>query len=100
MSRQSIIVLRGIPIPVTEVSELSDLWWDYEENIKEVKQQVVDHLIEMVDTASEAVDNIQDVMDTFKDAADEYAKKRRVHFCGCLPGDSKAGSSVYAIPRG
>ena len=23
-----------------EVSELSDLWWDYEENIKEVKQQV------------------------------------------------------------
>lgn len=57
-----------------EVSELSDLWWDYEENIKEVKQQVVDHLIEMVDTASEAVDNIQDVMDTFKDAADEYAK--------------------------
>ena len=56
-----------------EVSELSDLWWDYEENIEEIKQQVVDHLIEMADTSSEAVDNIQEVLDTFKNAADEFA---------------------------
>lgn len=56
-----------------EVSELSDLWWDYEENIEDIKQQVVDHLIEMADTSSEAVDKIQEVLDTFKNAADEFA---------------------------
>jgi len=57
-----------------EVSKLSDLWWDYEENIREVKQRVVDNLVDMVNAASDAVDEIQDVFDTLKSVADEYAE--------------------------
>jgi len=56
-----------------EVSNLSDLWWDYANNIKEVKQQVIDYLIEIVDTASDAVDEIQSVSDTLYEVANEYA---------------------------
>lgn len=55
-----------------EVSTLSNLWWDYADKIKEVKQKVVDNLIDMVDAASDAVDEIQDVFDTLKKAADEF----------------------------
>lgn len=57
-----------------EVSKLSDLWWDYADNIKEVKQRVVDNLIDMVTEASDAVDEIQNVFNTLKAAADEYAE--------------------------
>lgn len=56
-----------------EVSELSDLWWEYADNIKEVKQKVIDSLIDMVDAASDAVDEIQNAYDVLHDAADEYA---------------------------
>lgn len=56
-----------------EVSELSDLWWQYADNIQEVKQRVIDNLVEMVESASDAVDEIQSVYDTLHNAADEYA---------------------------
>jgi len=32
-----------------EVSKLSDLWWDYAQKIKDVRDQVVDNLLDMVD---------------------------------------------------
>jgi len=57
-----------------EVSRLSDLWWEYANNIKEVKQRVVDNLLDMVTEASAAVDEIQNVFDTLQAAADEYEK--------------------------
>lgn len=56
-----------------EVSKLSDLWWDYEANIKAVKQKVVDYLIDMADAAHDLVDEIQSVSDTLYDAAQEIA---------------------------
>lgn len=56
-----------------EVSALSDLWWDYESNIRDVKQNVIDYLADIVTAASEMVDEIQNVFDVLKSAADEYA---------------------------
>lgn len=56
-----------------EVSKLSDLWWDYADNIKSVKEQVVDYLIDIVDAASDSVDEIRNVSDVLHDAADEFA---------------------------
>ena len=57
-----------------EVAELSKAWWDYADNIKDVKQQIFDNLIDMVEAASDTVDDIQDVLSTFQTAADDYAK--------------------------
>lgn len=56
-----------------EVSALSLSWWEYADSIEEVKQKIVDNLVDMVDAASDAVDEIQSVFDTFQTAADEYA---------------------------
>lgn len=56
-----------------EVSKLSDLWWDYAQKIKDVRDDVVDNLLDMVDAASDLVDKVQSVYDTLHDAADEYA---------------------------
>lgn len=49
-----------------EVSELSNLWWEYANNIIEVMNRVVE-------TSSDAVDQIQDVYDVLHNAANEYA---------------------------
>ena len=57
-----------------EVSALSDLWWDYENTIKEIKTNVVNYLTDIVVAASDMVDEIQNVFDTLKEAADEYAE--------------------------
>lgn len=57
-----------------EVSELSDLWWDYQAEIKDVKQAVIDNLMDMVNQTSEALGELQSVYDTFHGAADEYAE--------------------------
>lgn len=57
-----------------EVSELSDLWWDYEDEIKQVKQAVIDNLLDMVQQTSDALDELQNMYDTFHNAADEYAE--------------------------
>jgi len=56
-----------------EVSKLSDLWWDYAQKIKDVRDQVVDNLLDMVDAASDLVDEVQKVQDTLHDAAEEFA---------------------------
>lgn len=56
-----------------EVSKLSDLWWDYADNIKSVKEQVVDYLLDIVDAASDSLDEIRSVSDTLYAAADEFA---------------------------
>lgn len=54
-----------------EISQLSDLWWDYQDAIvnatKDAWQQVVDN-------ANDALDNIQGMYDSLKDAAQEYAE--------------------------
>ena len=54
-----------------EVSQLSDLWWDYQDAIvnatKDAWQQVVDN-------ANDALDSIQGMYDSLKDAAQEYAE--------------------------
>ena len=54
-----------------EVSKLSDLWWDYEQNIKDALMSGFDTLL---DNANNAVDEIQNVYDTLKTAAQEYAE--------------------------
>lgn len=54
-----------------EISQLSDLWWDYQDAIvnatKDAWQQVVDN-------ANDALDSIQGMYDSLKDAAQEYAE--------------------------
>ncbi len=64
---------QGLSDTSDAVSELSDLWWEYEANITAIKQKVVDNLIAIVDTAHDAVDEIQNVLSTLKGAADEFA---------------------------
>lgn len=54
-----------------EVSQLSDLWWDYYDKIKTVS---ADAWQQVVDNANEALDNIQGMYDTLKGAAQEYAE--------------------------
>lgn len=56
-----------------EVSNLTDLWWDYAGSIKAVKQQIIDYLIDITDAAHDSVDEIQKVSDTLYAAADEFA---------------------------
>lgn len=56
------------------IQNLQKKWWEYEDAIEEVKQKVVDDLLEMTNATSEAVDEIQNVFDTFKEAANEYAE--------------------------
>lgn len=58
----------------TEVSELSDAWYDYQESIEDVKQSVVDSLVDMVTASSDAVSEMTGVLDTLKNAANEYAE--------------------------
>ena len=54
-----------------EVSALSDLWWDYQQNILNV---TTDTFAKLVDNAGDAVDEIQNVYDTLKNAAKEYSE--------------------------
>lgn len=49
-----------------EISELSNLWWEYGNSVIEVMNRVVE-------TSSDAVDQIQDVYDILHNAANEYA---------------------------
>ena len=71
-----------------EVSELSQLWWDYQENINEV---IADGYDALVERAVETVDTIQNVYDTLKSAADEYAET------GKLPIDLLKSMSEIGI---
>lgn len=57
-----------------EVSELSSLWWEYEQEIRNVKQAVIDNLRDMVQETSDALGDLQGVYDTLRDAASEYAE--------------------------
>lgn len=54
-----------------EISELSDLWWDYQENIENA---MADAFQQIVDNAHDALDDIQGFYDTLKGAAKEYAE--------------------------
>ena len=56
------------------IQDLQKQWWDYEDAIKDVKEQVVEDILDMVNATSSAVDDIQNVFDTLKNAADEYAE--------------------------
>lgn len=56
------------------ISELSEQWWEFEDEIKDVKQQIVDDLLDIVTATSDAVDSIQEVYDTLHEAADEFAE--------------------------
>ena len=71
-----------------EVSELSQLWWDYQENINEI---IADGYDALVERAVETVDTIQNVYDTLKSAADEYAET------GKLPIDLLKSMSEIGI---
>ena len=53
-----------------EVSELSDLWWDYYDKIAETAANAWQ---QVVDNANDALDRITGIYDTLKDAAQEYA---------------------------
>ncbi len=55
-----------------EVSKLMNLWWEYENSIRDVKENVVNTIMDMIDNIDDAIDRIQDVYDTLHDAADEY----------------------------
>ncbi len=56
-----------------QVNGLSQLWWEYEESIREVKGRVIDYLGGIVDASHSAVDQIQSVYSTLQTAAEEYA---------------------------
>ena len=55
------------------IQELQKQLWDYENTIKDVKQNVIDDLLNMVSESSAAIDEIQGVYDTLKNAAQELA---------------------------
>lgn len=54
-----------------EVSELSKLWWEYENNVNDATEEAYEKLIEK---ATEALNEIRDVYDELYAAADEYSK--------------------------
>ena len=54
-----------------EISQLSNLWWDYYDKIKTVSAEAWQ---QVVDNANDALDNIQGMYDGLKNAAQEYAE--------------------------
>ena len=54
-----------------EISQLSNLWWDYYDKIKTVSAEAWE---QVVDNANDALDNIQGMYDGLKNAAQEYAE--------------------------
>lgn len=58
-----------------EISELSDLWWDYQENIENA---MADAFQQIVDNAHNALDDIQGFYGTLKGAAKEYAESGHI----------------------
>ena len=54
-----------------EVSKLSDLWWDYYDEIKTVSAEAWQ---QVVDNAHDALDQITGLYDTLKDAAKEFSE--------------------------
>ena len=54
-----------------EISELSDLWWEYRDNIIEAASSAYQ---ELLDNAHNSLDKIQDLYSTLTDAAQEYAE--------------------------
>lgn len=54
-----------------EISQLSDLWWDYYDEIKNVSAEAWQ---QVVDNANDALDSIQRMYDSLKSAAQEYAE--------------------------
>lgn len=54
-----------------EVSKLSDLWWQYYNEIKDVSANAWQ---EIVDNSHEALDSIENVYDTLKNAAQEFSE--------------------------
>lgn len=54
-----------------EVSKLSDLWWDYYDEIKTVSAEAWQ---QVVDNAHDALDEITGLYDTLKDAAKEFSE--------------------------
>lgn len=56
-----------------EITKLSELWWQYEKDINDVRDRVVDNLLDMAKASSDLVDKMQDVDKTLHDAAEEYA---------------------------
>lgn len=54
-----------------EVSKLSDLWWDYYDEIKTVSAEAWQ---QVVDNVHDALDQITDLYDTLKDAAKEFSE--------------------------
>ncbi len=71
-----------------EVSELSKLWWDYQENISDAISNGYDALVEK---AKESIETIQEVYDTLKSAAEEYSET------GKLPVDLLTSMSEIGI---
>lgn len=71
-----------------EVSKLSKLWWDYQENIKEAISDGYDALVEK---AIDSINKIQDVYDTLSSAAEKYGET------GKLPIDVLTSMSEIGI---
>ena len=71
-----------------EVSELSKLWWEYQENINDAVEAGYDALVEK---ARETIETIQEVYDTLKSAAEEFGET------GKLPVDLLTSMSEIGI---
>ena len=69
-----------------EISELSKLWWDYQEEIADVMEK---HFETIVENAIDSIDTIKGVYDTLKDAAAEYAES------GSISVDSLTAIAEY-----
>ncbi len=54
-----------------EISELSEKWWGYQENIKNAMKQSFDSIVSNVRSS---LDDIQNAYSTLKDAAEEYSE--------------------------
>lgn len=63
----------GLADTSEEISGLIKRWWEYEESIKSVKQNVVDSLLDMTAETSDALGEVQSALETLMDAAQEYA---------------------------
>lgn len=57
-----------------EISELTQQWQQYEDEIEKVKESVIDNLHQIVETTNKALSDISGAYDTFKNAANEFAE--------------------------
>lgn len=64
----------GLDDTSDEITEMKMTWLEASEAIRDAKQAIVDHLVDLVSKASDAIDDLESAFKSFETAAEEYTK--------------------------